>query len=72
MNKFWMVWNNRRDLPSVKHDSKTSAKNEAQRLATANPMDVFIILESVGHYNTVSPVKFTKHGTDQSIDYEDI
>lgn len=66
MNKFWMVWNNKRNLPARQHPSKTSAKNEAERLATENPAEVFIILESVGHYSTRKPVQFTKHGIDQT------
>lgn len=59
-----MVWNNRRSVPSHQHTSKTSAKDEAKRLAVANPDDVFIILESIGHFRTRSPVEFTKHGED--------
>lgn len=67
MKTFWMVWNNKRNIPSCQHSSKTSAKKEAQRLAIANPSDVFVILESIGHYATVEPVKFTKHERNEQI-----
>lgn len=60
-NKFWLVWNPHGRPPQTRHDSKTSAKTEASRLAIANPEQEFVVLESIGHYKTRSPVQWSKH-----------
>ena len=43
---FWMVWNEARDVPRVKHESYESAKREAQRLARFSPGETFIVLRA--------------------------
>lgn len=43
--KFWMVWNERRDVPSHKHPSAEEARREAERLARTNPGQQFHVLE---------------------------
>lgn len=58
---FWLVWNPARGMPTLRHESKTSARTEAERLALQHAGETFIVLESVGHYQTTKPVQFTKH-----------
>jgi DNA-binding GntR family transcriptional regulator len=65
MHKFWFVWNPAGRAPSHKHESKTSAHKEAERLAEANPTQIFVVLESIGHCRTRKPVEFTKHAIAQ-------
>lgn len=48
MNRFWMVWSPAGRTPTVQHLSEASAKNEANRLARANPGSEFHVLQSVG------------------------
>ena len=48
MMKFWLVWNERRGLPSHKHLTALEAKLEAERLARNNPGQNFHVLEWKG------------------------
>lgn len=41
---FYLVWNEDGFAPRFKHSSVTAAENEAERLATANPGQVFYVL----------------------------
>lgn len=41
---FWMVWNEAREVPRVKHPSYESAVREAERLARTNPGETFHVL----------------------------
>lgn len=48
MKGFWMVWNEQGSAPSYKHDTEESAKDEAERLARANPRHRFVVLRAIG------------------------
>lgn len=54
--KFWFVWNEQRGLPTHKHWTPGEAKQEAERLARANPGQHFHVLQLIGTcaHNTVS------------------
>lgn len=43
---FWVVWNPAGRTPTFKHYDQAEAVREAERLATANPGQKFIVLES--------------------------
>lgn len=45
--KFWMVWRMHGNGPTRMHDTKTSAINEAERLASNNPGFRFVVLEAI-------------------------
>lgn len=45
---FWMVWCPTGNAPTVKHPNFQTAKQEAERLARANPGRKFHVLESKG------------------------
>ena len=44
-DKFWMVLGN--GTPTHRHQSKSSAVTEAERLARLNPFSEFVVLESL-------------------------
>ena len=44
MNKFWLVWNEKGQIPRVKHLTKESARAEAERLCRKNPGMCFYLL----------------------------
>ena len=48
MSEFWMVWNPNRYVPTVKHKTFDSAKNEAMRLARSKQDQEFYVLKAVG------------------------
>lgn len=52
--KFWMVWNPQGHAPTYQHPSMTSAANEAERLARANPGQTFHVLELIGTVRQVA------------------
>jgi hypothetical protein len=45
--RFWLVWNNRGGSPIRRHETRTSAAREAERLARANQDQTFVVLEAV-------------------------
>lgn len=45
---FWLIWNERGSTPTVRHETKASARAEAERLARMNPGQSFHVLELVG------------------------
>ena len=47
MEQFWMVWNEWGQAPTVKHLSPEAAREEAARLARANPGQSFHVLSLV-------------------------
>lgn len=47
MKAFWLVWNPERNAPRVKHEHRSLAVAEAERLARMNPGETFIVLETV-------------------------
>lgn len=57
--KFYMVWNPNGGAPRVRHSSKTEARNEATRLALANPRQQFYVLSAFEMYQTNRPVQRT-------------
>jgi len=46
-NAFYLVWNQNGGAPTVKHDSRQSAINEAERLARKCPGERFVVLRAV-------------------------
>jgi len=44
---FWVVWNPRAGVPTVRHDSEHSARAEAERLARCNPGHSFHVLQAI-------------------------
>jgi|GEM_PF-3021623 len=47
-NCFWLVWDEQRRTPTVKHLVEDSARVEAERLAKANPGHQFHVLQLLG------------------------
>lgn len=45
---FWLVWNERGSVPTVKHTSELSARDEAERLARHVPGVAFHVLRVIG------------------------
>lgn len=58
---FWLVWNKDGGVPTRKHPSEASARNEAVRLAIANPGKRFVVLRSIGEAFQPPAVMWTKH-----------
>lgn len=48
-------------LPTVRHDTIEKARDEAKRLAGANPGTKFYVLASLGHMVRNDPVVWEKH-----------
>ncbi len=44
---FWMVYGVGTERPTVQHKTRTSAEDEAKRLAKLHPGVAFVVLESV-------------------------
>lgn len=57
--KIWLVWNPNGRAPTCKHESKSSAKREAERLATLNVEQEFYVVEALGKFQTRKPVTWT-------------
>jgi hypothetical protein len=55
VSEFWMVWSPQGRAPTVKHQSKESAKAEARRLAVVAPGDDFFVLKAIGGYRMPCP-----------------
>ena len=53
--RFWMIWNPQGRTPTMKHWSRTSADNEAARLAKENPAQKFYVLKAVGGAHASAP-----------------
>ena len=47
MDKFWVVWNPAVGAPTMRHPARELAEREAERLASQNPRDHFIVLEAL-------------------------
>ena len=45
--QFWMVWSPQGSTPTHQHITKSSAVNEAERLARLRPGQEFYVLEAV-------------------------
>lgn len=67
--KFWMVVGV--GSPTVRHPSRQSAKNEAERLAKACPGDEFTVLESVATV-VKSDLRWELNDVDGSVDTQDV
>lgn len=46
VDKFWMVWRDQSPTTRYRHATRLQAVNEAERLAAANPGDIFYVLKS--------------------------
>lgn len=57
-DKFWMVWSPQGRDPTYRHLTLAAAKAEAARLARANPMSQFCVLECVGAVMQKPPPTF--------------
>jgi len=57
MDLFFLVWNSSKAVSSsnYRHESRKSAEQEAERLASANPGEYFYVLAAIGmcHARTV-------------------
>lgn len=59
--KFWMVYGLGRGAPHYKHWSKESAQNEAKRLASQTPGEIFVVLSAVEAFKApIAPVEAVK------------
>lgn len=59
--KFWMVYGLERGRPTYKHPTKESAQNEAKRLASQFPGELFVVLAAVDAFKVqVAPVEAVK------------
>ena len=56
-HKFWMVWRENGPAPTMRHHSRPSAEKESERLAKANPDQVFFVLKSVSGVSAKSKIK---------------
>lgn len=54
--RFYMIWNPQGRHPTAKHPTIHTARDEAQRLATENPGQRFVILMAVEFMEAVRPV----------------
>lgn len=57
---FWMVWCESGNVPTVKHDNETKAKEEAERPAKINPGKSFYVLEGKFRVSAIKPVEVVK------------
>ena len=57
---FWLVWNPQGHAPTRQHDTRDSAKREAERLARANRGQRFIVLQSMSEC-VVDEVQHIEH-----------
>lgn len=61
--QFWMVYGIGQLPPRVKHPTKQSAEDEAERLSRHVPGTVFVVLEAVSaHVLPLPPVERTQYG----------
>ena len=56
MEKFWMVWREGGQGPTMKHGTLKSAMEEAERLARQFPEKNFVVLESLKFCYVTTPV----------------
>lgn len=72
--KFWMVWNPTRRPPSFRHMTKTAARDEAKRLSSQTPGELFIVLAAVDAFlspiGPVANVPLRKATADEILDSE--
>jgi hypothetical protein len=57
---FWMVWNQNGHMPKFKHSTEELARREAARLASQNPGEIFIVLQSIAECQSNS-IQWTQH-----------
>ena len=55
-NMYWMVHRKNGGVPNKKHNNEQSAREEAIRLAEANPGEVFFVLFAFVAYSAPAPV----------------
>lgn len=67
--RFWMVLGS--GTPTVRHPSKQSAKNEAERLARQNPGEEFVVLESLATV-CVAEMQWQLNDVDGSVTSSDV
>ncbi len=60
MDKFWMVWGEGQRAPAVTHPNQLDAEKEAERLSSKDAGVIFVVLESLGHFQR-GAVFYTKH-----------
>lgn len=65
---FWVVWNPAGGAPTVKHETEHMARIEALRLASQNPGQDFVVLQSIGTAKKVAAT-FTPHHSSRSIPF---
>lgn len=47
MKQFWVVWNAYKGVPTVKHETEQSARDEAERLSILHPGHRFHVLKHI-------------------------
>ncbi len=55
MDRFWLVWNPNGNAPRFKHETESSARQEAERLARLHSGETFILLEAVAAVKKPEP-----------------
>lgn len=68
---FWCVWADGGGSPTVKHDTFSQAKREAQRLARANPGQRFVVLAAAVGYQKrdLDEVRFEQSWDDMEVPF---
>lgn len=58
---FYLVWSPKGGAPTVRHDTETQARKEAERLAMNNHGQTFVVLMSIGEVAVRRPVDWVSH-----------
>lgn len=66
---FYYVWSPQGTRPRVRHENFWAADNEARRLATTNPGNQFVVLESKVAYCVATPLQVTEFDLNADIPF---
>lgn len=69
MKQFWMVWNYAGGTPHYQHQSEQEAIAEAERLASRNPGQSFIVLEAICARKSDTMQRLDLRGIDDEIPF---
>ena len=65
----FLVWNPRRGLPTVSHETFEVAVKESERLAQLNPGQTFFVMAPVGHSLVEEPRIFQSYASADEIPF---